>query len=90
MLIHLILWVNHKRPAAALRHQDPILGRDSVTRQTLCVPLADDIWVTQDVDKAEAGTDGNVQFLALYYPLVNKLRKKGKYALCTMCTISPF
>lgn len=70
-LIHLILWVNHKRPAAALGHQDPILCRDSVTWQTLCVPLADDKWVTQNVDQAEAGTDGDVQFLAPFYPLVN-------------------
>lgn len=71
LLVHLILRVNHKRPAAALRHQDPILCRDRVARQTLCVPLANNICVTQNVDEAEARTYGNIQFLALFHPLVN-------------------
>lgn len=54
------MWVDHKRPAAALGHQDPVLCRADVIRQTLCVPLVDDKWVTQNVDQAEAGADGDV------------------------------
>lgn len=85
-LANLVLWVDHKRPAVSLAHQDPILSRHSVTRQTLCVPLADDKWVTQNVDQAETGTDGDVQFLALYYPLFNELGKRE----CTQTHASVF
>lgn len=58
-VLHLILWVNHQRPAPALRDQDPVLCGDSVTRQTFCVPLTDDKWVAQNVDQTKAGADGN-------------------------------
>lgn len=69
--VYLVLWVYHKRPATALCHQDGVFCRDSVTRQTFCVPLTDDIWVPQNFNQTEAGTDRNVQFLAASYPLVN-------------------
>lgn len=70
-LVHLILWVDHKRPPVALSHQDAILCRNSVTRQTFCIPLADDILITKNVNQAKSGTDWDVQVLALRYPLVN-------------------
>lgn len=50
LLVYLVLRVNHKRPAASLAHHDTIFSGHSVTRQTLCVPLTDDKWVTQNVN----------------------------------------
>lgn len=77
--MNLILWVNHKGPAAALGHQDPILCRDVITRKSFCVPLPNHKRVTKDVNQAEVRADGNVQLLALYYPLVNKLGKGRRH-----------
>lgn len=70
-LANLVLWVDHERPAASLRHQNPVFSGHSVPGQTLCVPLADDVRVAQNVDQAKAGADGDVQLLALNYPLVS-------------------
>lgn len=62
---HLVLWVDHERPSPSLRDQDAILGGHGVPGKTLGVPLADDVRVTQDVDQAEAGANGDVEFLAV-------------------------
>ncbi|TNN42894.1 hypothetical protein EYF80_046931 [Liparis tanakae] len=73
---HLVLRVDHERPAPALGHQDAVLRGHGVAGQTLRVPLADHERVAQDVDEAEAGADGDVQLLALSYPLVNQLGER--------------
>lgn len=74
---HLVLWINHEGPSASLRDQYAVLGGHGVPGKTLGVPLADDVRVTQDVDQAEGGADGNVEFLAVQYPLLSQLKEKG-------------
>lgn len=74
---HLVLWVNHEGPPASLRDQNAVLGGHRVPGKTLCVPLADDVRVAQDVGQAEAGADGDVELLAAQYPLVGELEEKG-------------
>lgn len=76
-LAHLVLWVNHEGPSPTLCDQYSVLGGHSVPGKTLGVPLADDVRVTQDVDQAEAGADGDVEFLAVQYPLLSELEEKG-------------
>lgn len=70
---HLVLWVDHEGPSPSLRDQYAILGGHIVPGKTLSVPLADDVGVTQNVDQAEAGADGDVELLAVQNPLLSEL-----------------
>lgn len=79
---HLVLWVNHEGPSPSLCDQYAILGGHGVPGKTLGVPLADDVRVTQDVDQAEGGADGDVEFLAVQYPLLSELNREENDVLC--------
>ena len=71
--MYLFLWVDHEGPPSSSSNQYSIFSGDSVSGQTMSVPLPDLKWSGQDIDDTEIVRYWDTKFPTVLDPLAEQL-----------------